>query len=165
MTIFILWSVEHCIPEVRHNIIYDGLMQIRYNVRSGGVSPGVAIEPSISAVEWRQCIAPGLNPDARSCRDPLSDGSIIYKICDLLRETKTMTRMLRTALTAVLLLGLLAGGAGAAAADTVVVNDDDVIDTDCSFNNITANVLGVQNDDSPVTVIFSDDNSATSQMY
>lgn len=73
--------------------------------------------------------------------------------------------MRRTALTAVLLLGLLAGGAGAAAADTVVVNDDDVIDIDCSFNNITANVLGVQNDDSPVTVIFSDDSSATSQMY
>lgn len=69
-----------------------------------------------------------------------------------------MTRTLRTVLTAVLLLGLIAGGAGAAAADgtdnVVVINDDDVIDVDDSFNNITANVLGIQNDDSPLTIIF-----------
>jgi hypothetical protein len=75
-----------------------------------------------------------------------------------------MTRTLRTVLTALLVIGLVAGGAGAAAAEdvdattasdsTTVINDDDIGDSDNSFNNITGNVLGVQNDDSPLTVLF-----------
>jgi hypothetical protein len=81
-----------------------------------------------------------------------------------------MTRKLRTALTALLLLGLVAGGAGAAAAEqcdinndvdndtTTIINDNDFIDVDDSLNNITTNVLGVQGDDSTVDV-------ASSQMY
>jgi hypothetical protein len=63
-----------------------------------------------------------------------------------------------------LVLGLVAGGAGAAAADTVnndidneettIVNDNDLVDVDDSLNNISTNVLGVQFDDSPVTVLL-----------
>jgi glucose dehydrogenase len=74
-----------------------------------------------------------------------------------------MTRKLRTALIAVLLLGLVAGGAGAAAAEdinnevdneeTTIVNDNDLVDVDETANNISTNVLGVQADDSPVTVL------------
>ena len=88
-----------------------------------------------------------------------------------------MTRKLRTALTAVLLLGLVAGGAGAAAAEqcdinndvdndtTTVVNDNDVVDVDDSLNNITTNVLGVQVDDSPLTIVNNDASSASASMY
>ena len=75
-----------------------------------------------------------------------------------------MTRKLRTALVAVLLLGLVAGGAGAAAAEdvnndvdndvTTIINDNDLVDIDDSLNNISTNVLGVQFDDSPVTVLL-----------
>ena len=75
-----------------------------------------------------------------------------------------MTR-LRTALTALLIIGLVAGGAGAAAAEdtgttvtaqdtTTVINDHDIGDLDNSINNISTNVLGGQFDDSPVTVLF-----------
>jgi hypothetical protein len=74
-----------------------------------------------------------------------------------------MSRTLRTALTALLLIGLVAGGAGAAAAgecdvnndvdNTVVVNDDDVVDVDDSLNNISTNVLGVQVDDSVIALL------------
>jgi hypothetical protein len=72
-----------------------------------------------------------------------------------------MTRTLRTALTALLLIGLVAGGAGAAAAEDVnndidnvtVINDDDVVDVDDSLNNISTNVLGVQLDDSFVSLL------------
>jgi hypothetical protein len=88
-----------------------------------------------------------------------------------------MTRKLRTALTAVLLLGLVAGGAGAAAAeqtdidtdidnDTVtIINDNDLINLDDTLNNITTNVLGIQGDDSPVTVLFGADSTASAAMY
>jgi hypothetical protein len=81
-----------------------------------------------------------------------------------------MTRKLRTALTAVLLLGLVAGGAGAAAAEqcdidkdvdndtTTIINDNDLVDIDDSLNNITTNVLGIQTDDSAANV-------ATASMY
>jgi hypothetical protein len=75
-----------------------------------------------------------------------------------------MTRKLRTALTALLILGLVAGGAGAAAAEDVNndidndvltnVNDGDLADLDDTLNNISTNVLGVQFDDSPVTVLL-----------
>ena len=75
-----------------------------------------------------------------------------------------MTRVLRTALAALLILGLVAGGAGAAAAEdvtndvdndaTTIINDGDGVDLDDSLNNITTNVLGVQADDSPVTVLL-----------
>jgi hypothetical protein len=75
-----------------------------------------------------------------------------------------MTRKLRTALTALLIIGLVAGGAGAAAAEdvnnevdnesTTVINDGDIADLDDSLNNISTNVLGVQADDSPVTVLL-----------
>jgi hypothetical protein len=75
-----------------------------------------------------------------------------------------MTRKLRTALTALLIIGLVAGGAGAAAAEdvnnevdnesTTVINDGDIADLDNSLNNISTNVLGVQADDSPVTVLL-----------
>ena len=75
-----------------------------------------------------------------------------------------MSRTLRTALTALLLIGLVAGGAGAAAAEdvnndvdndvTTIVNDHDLVDVDDSLNNISTNVLGVQFDDSPVTVLL-----------
>lgn len=73
-----------------------------------------------------------------------------------------MTRTLRTALTAVLLLGPVAG-AGATAAEqtnidtdidndtTTIINDNDLIDVDKSLNNISTNVLDIQGDDSPVT--------------
>jgi hypothetical protein len=76
-----------------------------------------------------------------------------------------MTRKLRTALTALLVLGLVAGGAGAAAAEqcdinndidndtTTIVNDNDVVDVDDSLNNISTNVLGVQVDDSVVALL------------
>jgi hypothetical protein len=72
-----------------------------------------------------------------------------------------MTRTLRTALTALLIVGLVAGGAGAAAADTTdidsdtttIINDHDVADLDKSLNNISTNVLGVQLDDSAVSVL------------
>jgi hypothetical protein len=77
-----------------------------------------------------------------------------------------MTRKLRTALTAMLLLGLVAGGAGAAAADTTdidndtttIINDGDLIDLDNVLNNITTNLLGIQTDDSAANV-------ATASMY
>jgi hypothetical protein len=76
-----------------------------------------------------------------------------------------MTRKLRTVLTALLLLGLVAGGAGAAAAEqtdinndidndtTTIINDNDVVDVDDTLNNISTNVLGVQLDDSAVDVL------------
>ena len=75
-----------------------------------------------------------------------------------------MTRKLRTALTAVLLLGLVVGGAGAAAADTTdidtdidndtttIINDGDLIDLDNVLSNITTNILGIQLDDGAVSV-------------
>jgi hypothetical protein len=81
-----------------------------------------------------------------------------------------MIRKLRTALTALLLLGLVAGGAGAAAAEqcdinkdidndtTTIINDNDLIDVDDTLNNITTNLLGIQTDDSGASV-------ATAQMY
>jgi hypothetical protein len=81
-----------------------------------------------------------------------------------------MTRKLRTALTAVLLLGLVAGGAGAAAAEqcdidkdvdndtTTIINDNDLIDLDGVLTNITTNLLGIQTDDSGAGV-------ATASMY
>jgi hypothetical protein len=75
-----------------------------------------------------------------------------------------MSRTLRTALTALLIIGLVAGGAGAAAAEdvnndvdndvTTIINDHDLVDVDKSLNNISTNVLGVQFDDSPVTVLL-----------
>jgi hypothetical protein len=76
-----------------------------------------------------------------------------------------MTRKLRTALTALLVLGLVAGGAGAAAAEqtdvhndidnetTTIVNDNDLVDIDDSLNNISTNVLGVQLDDTIVDLL------------
>jgi hypothetical protein len=72
-----------------------------------------------------------------------------------------MTRTFRTALTALLIVGLVAGGAGAAAADTTdidsdtttIINDHDLVDVDKSLNNISTNVLGVQLDDSVVSVL------------
>ena len=76
-----------------------------------------------------------------------------------------MTRKLRTALTALLLLGLVAGGAGAAAAEqcdinndidndtTTIINDNDLVDIDDSLNNISTNVLGVQVDDSVIALL------------
>jgi hypothetical protein len=81
-----------------------------------------------------------------------------------------MTRKLRTALTALLLLGLVAGGAGAAAAEqtdidkdidndtTTIINDGDLIDLDDVLSNITTNLLGIQTDDSGASV-------ATASMY
>jgi hypothetical protein len=80
-----------------------------------------------------------------------------------------MTRKLRTALTALVLLGLVAGGAGAAAADTTIdkdidndtttiINDNDLIDLDGVLSNITTNLLGIQADDSGANV-------ATASMY
>jgi hypothetical protein len=71
-----------------------------------------------------------------------------------------MTHKLRTALTAMLLLGLVAGGAGAAAADTTdidndtvtIINDGDLIDFDNVLSNITTNILGIQLDDGAVSV-------------
>jgi hypothetical protein len=77
-----------------------------------------------------------------------------------------MTRKLRTALTALVLLGLVAGGAGAAAADTTdidndtttIINDGDLIDLDDVLSNITTNILGIQTDDGAVSV-------ATASMY
>jgi hypothetical protein len=70
-----------------------------------------------------------------------------------------MTRKLRTALTTVLLLGLVAGGAGAAAAEqcdidndtTTIINDNDLIDIDGFLSNITTNLLGIQTDDGAVS--------------
>jgi hypothetical protein len=86
-----------------------------------------------------------------------------------------MTRKLRTALTAVLLLGLVAGGAGAAAAEqcdinndidrTTIINDNDVVDVDDSLNNISTNVLGIQGDDSALAVLTAEDSTANGQMY
>jgi hypothetical protein len=76
-----------------------------------------------------------------------------------------MTRKLRTALTALLVLGLVAGGAGAAAAEQTdvnndidndsitIINDNDVVDVDDTLNNISTNVLGVQLDDSVVSLL------------
>lgn len=72
-----------------------------------------------------------------------------------------MTRILRTALTAVLLVTLIAGGVGTAAAEqtdinsgcTTVVNDNDLVDVDETANNISTNVLGVQVDDNDVHVL------------
>jgi hypothetical protein len=83
-----------------------------------------------------------------------------------------MTRTLRTALTAMLLLGLVAGGAGAAAAEqcdinkdvdndtTTIINDNDLIDLDGVLTDITTNVLGIQADDSPANV-----QTASAAMY
>ncbi|WP_330631713.1 hypothetical protein [Halocatena halophila] len=76
-----------------------------------------------------------------------------------------MTRTLRTALTALLVAMLVAGGAGTAAAestdinsgDTSVVNDNDLVDVDDTLNNISANVLGIQVDDSELNVLSDDD--------
>ncbi len=76
-----------------------------------------------------------------------------------------MTRTLRTALTALLVATLVAGGAGTAAAestainsgDTTVVNDNDLVDVDDTLNNISANVLGIQVDDSELNVLSKDD--------
>jgi hypothetical protein len=124
----------------------------------------------MSAVERRQCILSVLNPDMRSRTDTRSGRSVIFDLCGILRHNIHMTRKLRTALTAVLLLGLVAGGAGAAAAEqcdidndvdndtTTIINDNDLVDVDDSLNNITTNVLGIQGDDSTVDV-------ASSQMY
>ncbi len=72
-----------------------------------------------------------------------------------------MTRTFRTALTAVLLVTLIAGGAGTAAAEqteinsgeTTVVNDNDVVELDNVLNNISTNVLGVQVDDNTLIVL------------
>jgi hypothetical protein len=73
-----------------------------------------------------------------------------------------MTRKLRSALTALLIIGLVAGGAGAAAAEqtdidtdidndtTTIINDNDLIDLDGVLTDITTNVLGILVDDSPV---------------
>jgi hypothetical protein len=77
-----------------------------------------------------------------------------------------MSRKLRTALTALVLLGLVAGGAGAAAADTTdidndtttIINDGDLIDLDDVLSNITTNILGIQFDDGAASV-------ATTSMY
>lgn len=74
-----------------------------------------------------------------------------------------MTSKLRTALTAVLLLSLVAGGMGTAAAaetdinsgDTTVVNDNDLVDIDETLNNISTNVLGVQADDNDLALLSS----------
>jgi hypothetical protein len=76
---------------------------------------------------------------------------------------QSMTRTLRTALTALLIVGLVAGGAGAAAAEqtntdvdsdtTTIINDHDLVDVDNSLNNISTNVLGVQLDDSAVGIL------------
>jgi hypothetical protein len=111
-----------------------------------------------------------LNPDTRSRTDTLSDATVISELCCILRKDENMTRKLRTALTAVLLLGLVAGGAGAAAAEqcdidndvdndtTTIINDNDFIDVDDTLNNVTTNVLGIQTDDSATSV-------ASSQMY
>ena len=87
-----------------------------------------------------------------------------------------MTRKLRTALTAVLLLGLVVGGAGAAAAEqcgldknidtdidndtTTIINDNDLIDLDNVLTDITTNVLGSQVSDSP-----ADAQTASALMY
>lgn len=38
--------------------------------------------------------------------------------------------------------------------DVTLINDDYFGDSDDSFNNITGNVLGGQNDDSPITILF-----------
>lgn len=72
-----------------------------------------------------------------------------------------MTSKLRTALTAVLLLSLVAGGMGTAAAaetdinsgDTTVVNDNDLVDIDDTLNNVSTNVLGVQVDDTELDLL------------
>ena len=72
-----------------------------------------------------------------------------------------MTQKLRTALTALLVLGLVAGGAGAAAADTTdidhdtttIINDGDLVDLDDTANNISTNVLGVQVDYSVIGIL------------
>ncbi|RRJ28147.1 hypothetical protein [Halocatena pleomorpha] len=69
-----------------------------------------------------------------------------------------MTRTLRTVLTVVLLATLLAGGMGTAAAEQTdidsgcdtIVNDDDLVDADNVVNDINANVLGLQSDDSEI---------------
>ncbi len=74
-----------------------------------------------------------------------------------------MTTKLRTALTAVLLLGLLAGATGSAVAeqtainsgDTTVVSNDDIVEFDEFANNISANVLGVQVDDGELDLLSS----------
>jgi hypothetical protein len=118
-----------------------------------------------------------LNPDPRSRTDTLSETNVIFDLCGILRHNEIMTRKLRTALTAVLLLGLIAGGAGAAAAEqcdinndvdndtTTVINDNDLVDLDDTLNNITTNVLGIQGDDSPVTVLSGADSTASAAMY
>ncbi|WP_330630570.1 hypothetical protein [Halocatena halophila] len=74
-----------------------------------------------------------------------------------------MTTKLRTALTALLLLGLLAGATGPAVAETTeinsgettVVSDNDLIELDHVANNISVNVLGVQVDDSEASLLSS----------
>jgi hypoxanthine-guanine phosphoribosyltransferase len=95
---------------------------------------------------------------------------------DIPSRDEHMTRKLRTALTAMLLLGLVAGGAGAAAAEQcdidkdvdkdidndtiIIINDDDFIDFDNVLSDISTNVLGVQADDSPANAQM-----ATGSMY
>jgi hypothetical protein len=113
---------------------------------------------------------PVLNPRPAQSAGHTAATTVIFDLCGILRHNEIMSRKLRTALTAVLLLGLVAGGAGAAAAEqcdkntdidndtTTIINDDDVVDVDNSLNNITTNVLGIQGDDSTVDV-------ANSQMY
>jgi hypothetical protein len=114
-----------------------------------------------------------LNPDTRGRTDALTGSLVISALCDILRHNETMTRKRRTALTAVLLLGLVAGGAGAAAAEqcdidndtTTVINDNDLVDVDNSLNNISTNVLGIQGDDSSLSVLTTEDSTASAQMY
>ncbi|RRJ28427.1 hypothetical protein [Halocatena pleomorpha] len=61
-----------------------------------------------------------------------------------------MTSKLKAALTAVLLLSLVAGGMGTAVAETTdidsgettIVNDDDAVDADELLDDVNLNVLG-----------------------
>ncbi|WP_330631714.1 hypothetical protein [Halocatena halophila] len=74
-----------------------------------------------------------------------------------------MTRILRTTVLVALIVAISAGGVGTAVAEeteinsgcTTVVNDDDLVDVDDSLNNISANVLGVQVDDSNADILSS----------
>ena len=147
--------------------------QSRGVVRLSGVSPRAATEPSISAVGRRQCSLSVLNPDTRGRTDALAGLPVIFDLCYILRQNESMTRKRRTALTAVLLLGLVAGGAGAAAAEqcdinndtTTIINDHDLVDVDNSLNNISTNVLGIQGDDSSLSVLTAEDSTASASMY
>lgn len=74
-----------------------------------------------------------------------------------------MTSKFQAALTAVLLVSLVAGGMGSAAAATTdinsgentIVNDNDLVDIDDTLNNISTNVLGVQVDDNNLALLSS----------